>query len=156
MKLKHAIALVTGTNPERALASLLVLLAACHQAPHAASEQPPVPVIVRAVSEPPEAHGARYAGTIEPATRVDVAFKVSGYVGEVLQVKGADGRPRKVQEGDFVPSGTVLPVVRQGEYLEKVAAANAQLAQANATAGQAKTDWDRSRRLLASNAVPAA
>lgn len=156
MNVEHSLALVTGRNPERVLASLLVLVAACHQASHAASEQPPVPVVVRAVSEPSEARGARYSGTIEPATRVDVAFKVSGYVGELRQVKGADGRLRKVQDGDFVSSGTVLAVVRQGEYLEKVATANAQLAQAIATAGQAKTDWDRSRRLVASNAVPAA
>lgn len=156
MKVKTSVAFVTNTYREQALATLLVLLAACHGAPRTASEQPPVPVVVRAVSEPSEARGARYSGTIEPATRVDVAFKVSGYVGELLQVKGTDGRLRKVQEGDFVSSGTVLAVVRQGEYLEKVAAANAQLAQARATAGQAGTDWERSRRLVASNAVPAA
>lgn len=153
---RHSVAPLTGASPMRALASLLLMLAACHRSTDAASEQAPVPVVVRAVSEPTEIHGARYSGTIEPATRVDVAFRVSGYVGELLRVKASDGRLRTVQEGDVVSSGTVLAVVRQGEYLEKVAAANAQLAQAKATAGQAKTEWDRTRRLVASNAVPAA
>jgi multidrug efflux system membrane fusion protein len=55
-----------------------------------------------------------------------------------------------------VAAGTVLAVVREGDYLEKVAAANAQLAQAVANANQAQTDSDRSRRLVASNAAPAA
>lgn len=156
MHVRSSVALVQARNPRLSLASLLVLLAACHQGPHAASEQAPIPVVVRAVGDPSEARGARYSGTIEPATRIDVAFKVSGYVSELLQVKGVDGRLRKVQEGDFVSVGAALAVVRQGEYLAKVAAADAQLAQAKATAGQIKLDWERSRRLAASNAIPAA
>jgi len=154
MKLRHFRALVTARHP-RAVQTLL-LVAACHRSPRPASEQPPIPVVVRAVTEPSEARGARYSGTIEPATQVDVSFKVGGYVGELLQLRGADGKLRKVQEGDFVSAGTVLAVVRQGEYLEKVAAANAQLSQAKATANQAQTDKERTRRLVASNAVPAA
>lgn len=156
MKIQYSVASLSGTLAARAVASSLLILAACHRGPDTTSDQAPVPVVVRAVSEPSEVRGARYSGTIEPATRVDVAFRVSGYVREVLRVQGPDGRLRTVQEGDVVSSGAVLAVLRQGEYLEKVAAANAQLAQAKATAGQAEIDWNRSRKLVASNAVAAA
>ena len=132
-----------------------VLATGCH-ATRSPAPSPPTPVHVRAVSEPSDPRGARYSGTIESATRVDVAFKVGGYVRELLQVKDADGKLRKVQEGDAVAAGTVLAVVREGDYAQKVAAANAALAQASANAGQAKIDRDRTQRLLASNAVPVA
>jgi multidrug efflux system membrane fusion protein len=116
-----------------ALYSILAVLAvvpACH-GKQAKNSSPPTPIHVRAVHEPSDLRGARYSGTIEPATRVDVAFKVSGYVGQLLQVPGQDGKLRKAQEGDVVSAGTVLAVVRQGDYVQK-------------------------QRLLASNAVPVA
>jgi multidrug efflux system membrane fusion protein len=141
-----------------ALYSILAVLAvvpACH-GKQAKNSSPPTPIHVRAVHEPSDLRGARYSGTIEPATRVDVAFKVSGYVGQLLQVPGQDGKLRKAQEGDVVSAGTVLAVVRQGDYVQKLAAANAQLAHALANAGQAKIDHNRTQRLLASNAVPVA
>ena len=137
------------------IVTVLASLPGC-QAKRAAAEPPPTPVQVRPVREPSDARGERYSGTIEPATRVDVAFKVSGYVRELLQVKGEDGKLRKAQEGDVVTDGTVLAIVREGDYVQKVAAANAQLAQAIANANQAKIDRDRTQRLLATNAVAAA
>jgi RND family efflux transporter MFP subunit len=113
----------------------------------------PIPVLVRPVQDPSDTREARYSGTVEPATRVDVAFKVGGYVRELLEVKDLDGRPRKVQEGDLISAGTILAVVREGDYREKLAAANAQVAQAAASQSQAQLDYDRSKRLVASNAV---
>lgn len=141
--------------------SPVVLLASfaiggCHRHERTPATKAPTPVLVREVTEPRETRGARYSGTIEPATRVEVAFKVGGYVRELLQVKSDGGKPRKVQEGDVVSAGTVLAIVREGDYLEKVAAANAQLAQALANQTQAQLDADRSAKLLASNAVPVA
>ena len=137
------------------LIAILLAATACERI-HTATVSPPTPVQVRSVREPSDPRGARYSGTIEPATRIDVAFKVSGYVRELLQVKGADGKLRKVQEGDAVSAGTVLAVVREGDYQQKVAAANAQLAQAVANAGQAKIDSDRTQRLVAANALATA
>jgi multidrug efflux system membrane fusion protein len=71
----------------------------------------------------------------------------------LLEVTGADGKPRKVQEGDVVSAGTILAVIREGDYREKVAAANAQVAEATASLSQAQLDYDRSKKLVASNAV---
>jgi multidrug efflux system membrane fusion protein len=128
----------------------------CHRADTGTTGKAPIPVLVRSVQEPSDARGARYSGTIEPETRVDVAFKVGGYVRELLQVKSQEGTQRKVQEGDFVSAGTALAVVREGDYQEKVAAANAQLAQSMASQSQAQIDFDRSKKLLTYGAVPTA
>lgn len=144
-------------TPLRLSGLALTLLAfGCHPNDRATKPKAKVPVLVREVGEPRESRGARYSGTIEPATRVDVAFKVGGYVRYLHQVKGEGDKLRKVQEGDFVAAGTALAAIRAGDYVEKVAAANAGLAQALANQSQARLDADRSAKLLASNAVPAA
>jgi hypothetical protein len=46
-----------------------------------------------------QATATRYSAQIEPATRVDLAFKVGGYVEAISKVRGVDGKPRIVQEG---------------------------------------------------------
>lgn len=138
------------------LMGLLSISSGCHRRDTATAAKAPIPVLVRSVQDASDIRGARYSGTIEPATRVEVAFKVGGYVRELLQVKGQDGKLRKVQEGDFVSAGTALAVVRESEYQEKVAGARAELAKALANEGQAQLDYDRSVKLLAMNAVAAA
>ena len=138
------------------LIGLLFTSNSCHRDPSAAAAKVPIPVLVRAVQDAADIRGARYSGTIEPATRMDVSFKVGGYVRELLQVKGQDGKPRKVQEGDFVSAGAALAVVRESEYQEKVAAAKAEVAKATANRNQAQLDYDRSMKLVALNAVPVA
>jgi multidrug efflux pump subunit AcrA (membrane-fusion protein) len=110
------------------------------------------PVRVRLVEQRTELAGARYSGTVEPGTRVDVAFKVGGYVRELCQIKSG-GATRKIQEGDFVTRGTVLAVVRESEYMQHVGAGEAALAEATAAEKQAKLDFDRTEKLTASNSV---
>jgi len=78
--------------------------------------------------------------------QVDVAFKVAGYIESILQVRGADGRQRNVQDGDFVRRGTVLARVRDREYRDAVA-------QAEATLRQAKADFDRVAQLFENRSV---
>jgi multidrug efflux system membrane fusion protein len=46
-----------------------------------------------------------------------------------------------------------LAVIREGDYQEKVAGANAQVAQALASLSQAQLDFDRSKKLVAAKAV---
>jgi len=128
-------------------------LAACHRGDEANGPKAPIPVKVRTVEVPADARGARYSGSIEPATRVDLAFKVGGYIRELLQVKERDGTSRKVQEGDFVKAGSLLAVIRESDYQQKVAQANAQLAQAAASQKQAQIDYDRVQKLVATNAI---
>jgi multidrug efflux system membrane fusion protein len=113
-------------------------------------------VRVRLVEERSQLAGARYSGSVEPRTRVDLAFKVGGYVRELAQVRPREGGSRTVQEGDFVTRGTVLAVVRESDYQQKVGAAQAGLAEAVAAQKQAQLDVERAQKLLASHAVAAA
>jgi RND family efflux transporter MFP subunit len=89
------------------------------------------------------ASGGRYSATIEPATRVDVAFKVGGYVEWIAKTSGG----RVLQEGDPVESGQRLASVRQTDYFQKRDQAKAALAGAQAAAAQAKIDFDRAAHL---------
>ncbi len=128
-------------------------LAACAPKSEAPPEKIVTPVRVRVVEERAQLAGARYSGSVEPGTRVDLAFKVGGYIRELAQVKGDGGATRKVQEGDWVKQGTVLAVVRESDYETQVAAGNASLAEAVAAQKQAQLDFDRAQKLVASNSV---
>jgi multidrug efflux system membrane fusion protein len=102
------------------------------------------------------AQGQTYSGNIEPLTRVDVVFRLGGYVEEILRVQG-----RLVQEGDPVTKDTVLVKLRQNDYTVKVDEAKSQLDQAKfavtqseeAVKGQralrdkAQLDWTRAGNL---------
>jgi multidrug efflux system membrane fusion protein len=108
-------------------------------------QKPPTPVKVKAVQSGGEERGGRYSATILPFTQVDLAFKVGGYVREILQVRGADGRLRLVQEGDRVAKGTVLARLRESDYLVKLNQAKSQLAEAQAAGAEAKSQLNEAR-----------
>ena len=127
-------------------------LVACAAPKEAARPKVVTPVRVRVVEQSVQAEGAHYSGTLEPATRVDLAFKVSGYVQELAQVKAGD-QLRKVQEGDFISKGTVLAVVRENDYQQRVDAAKAGMAEAVALQHQSELDFDRAQKLEASAAA---
>lgn len=123
------------------------------KADDAARDKIVTPVRVRQVEEQSQLAGARYSGTVEPGTRVDMAFKVGGYVRDLAQIKVGGAPPRKVQEGDFVTKGTVLAVVRESDYEQKVGAATAAHAEALAAQKQAQLDFERAQKLAASNSI---
>jgi multidrug efflux system membrane fusion protein len=122
---------------------LAVGLAACGEE---RPEPVPLPVTVQPVSGGGPGGGMRYSASIRPDVQVDVSFKVSGYIEALLQVRGADGRMRNVQDGDFVRRGTVLAQVRDREYRDA-------LTQAQATLTQAKADFDRIAQLFENRSV---
>ncbi len=112
----------------------------------------PIPVRVKVVDKSTDAPSTRYSGVIAPATQVDLAFRVGGYVQTLLQVKdGAITRP--VQEGDVVKKGAVLATLRQADYLQRSAAANAAVAEAVAAEKQAQIEFDRTKTLFEKDAV---
>src|SRR5437762_4327330 len=93
-----------------------------------------------------EGEAAKYSAIVTPNAQVELAFRVSGYVVELYQTRGADGRLRPLQPGAPVVRGTVLARIRPSDYqavVDKsrgaqeeghagVAAAEAQLVQAQA------------------------
>jgi multidrug efflux pump subunit AcrA (membrane-fusion protein) len=100
---------------------------------------------------------AKYSAILTPNAQVDLVFRVSGYVVELYQTIGADGRMRPLEPGAQVAAGTVLARVRPSDYqavVDKdrgaqqeaeagVAAAQAQLVQAQANLAQAELDFAR-------------
>ncbi|MGD0125161.1 MAG: hypothetical protein ABSF46_07385 [Terriglobia bacterium] len=72
------------------------------------AEQALAPVQVTAVEAYSGREGVAYAANIIPYSQVVLSFKSGGYVQSILQVKGADGRTRNVQNGDWVQQGAVL------------------------------------------------
>lgn len=117
------------------------------------AEKPPTPVRVQAVGTSPVEQGQRYSATIAPYEQVNMAFKVGGYIREILQMRGVDGRLRNAQQGDTVKKGTVLARVRESDYTVKVNQAKSQLAQAQASYLKATQDWERATNLFATQSM---
>jgi RND family efflux transporter MFP subunit len=104
-----------------------------------------------------EAEPAKYSSILTPNAQVDLAFRVSGYVVELYQTTGADGRMRPLEPGAHVVAGTVLARLRPSDYQAVVdkargaqqeaeagaVAAEAQLVQAQASLEQAELDFAR-------------
>lgn len=89
-------------------------------------------VVQRVQQDSPE----RYAAIIAPVAQVDLAFQSAGVIERIHQLRGADGRMRDVQTGDFVAAGAELAVVRTTDYEHRVEQSTAQLQQAEAQQAQ--------------------
>jgi multidrug efflux system membrane fusion protein len=131
---------------------LAVASSACGRGKKEAEPTPPA-VRVQSVEAGPGQATARYSATINANSRVDVAFKVGGYVARVAQQRGVDGRPRLLQEGDRVAKGTELAALRQDDYVQRLQEAEASLAESIASHQQARVDGERAARLLASRSI---
>ncbi len=113
-----------------------------------AYEQPLLPVTVSQVQSTATGTAVRYSATVKPSVEVGLAFRVAGYVDDILTVRDDRGRLRGVQEGDRVQEGAALARVRQSDYQQKVEQIRAGLAEAQAGYENAKVDYDRAARLF--------
>ncbi|MGH7164009.1 MAG: efflux RND transporter periplasmic adaptor subunit [Nitrospiraceae bacterium] len=132
------------------------------------AQKPPTAVKVWLVEANTTEAGTRYSATIRPKSQVDLAFKVGGYVTQILQVPGQDGRLREVQEGDRVHKGAVLARLGESDYQVKRNQVNATLAEgeaakdqarsflaeAEASFEQAQADYGRAKNLLQMQSLP--
>lgn len=111
------------------------------------------PVRVEKVTIQSENASIRYTATVNPYSQVNLDFKVDGYVLEILQVEGADGRMRDIQEGDNVTKGLPLALVDPTEYLAKVVEAKSQLTEARATQQKDTEAYNRAQILYAEKSM---
>jgi RND family efflux transporter MFP subunit len=143
--------MTSGIEAKVAVALLVAAAAGCGRT-HAA-KPPARPVRVQAVRGEAASGGLRYSATIQPYEQVPLAFKAGGYVRELRQVVGPDGRRRHLQQGDAVTRGTVLARLQSSDYQERVNQARAQLAEADAGLTRARADAARAEALYAAQAL---
>lgn len=138
------------------LLGVLGLSAACSfTACNEVKSEPSLPTPVRiAVVQPLQVgNPAKYSASIVPYAQVDLAFKSSGYVERILQVKSADGGMRNVDAGDWVTKGTILALVQQQDYQDKLQQAKAQLSAAQAEYEKAKLGFARTSALYSAQSA---
>src|SRR5437660_3676392 len=116
--------------------------------------QPPRAVRLATVAPPQtSAETLRYSASILPYAQVDLMFRSSGYVTNVRQVRGADGRTRNIGTGDYVEQGLTLAHIRREDLQNQVAQAQAQLDQALAQHTKADHDFQSAKALYSTQSL---
>lgn len=155
------------TISRTAVSALVLLLAACGGKPAPKTGKQPSPVRVTAVEEFTPRSNERYSASLAPFAQVSVAPRTGGYVEEILQVRGADGRIRNAGLGDTVERGALLARLRVRDFDVKIreagsqldearksrGALEAQLEQARTMAAKAELDYERARQLFESKSL---
>src|SRR5260370_24420338 len=113
----------------------------------------PAPVRLAEVISYASPEGLRYSASIVPFAQASLSFKSSGYVTNIHQVVGADGRRRDVGTGDYVARGDVLAQIRQQDLKNQVDQAEAQASQATAQHFHAGQDFEHAKPLYATQSV---
>jgi multidrug efflux system membrane fusion protein len=146
MKITGRLAITAG------LLSLIAAMNGCHKETQVLAKSP-TPVHLSEVTLYASPEGLRYSASILPFAQASVSFKSSGYVTNIRQVVGADGRRRDVGTGDYVGRGTVLAQIRQQDLKNQLDQAEAQLSQAEAQHLQASQDNERAKALFATQSL---
>ncbi|MEI6667218.1 MAG: efflux RND transporter periplasmic adaptor subunit [Acidobacteriota bacterium] len=119
---------------------------ACKEPP--AYQQPVTPVTVAKAESVTTGTTVRYSATVKPSVEVGLAFKVAGYVDDILTTRDDRGHLRDVQEGDRVQKGAALASIRQSDYQQRVDQIRSGLSEAEAVYQNAKLDYERAVRLF--------
>jgi len=133
--------------------TLAIVSAGCGSAPQQTETPRATPVAVAEVQEYSGGEGVNYSASIVPYTQLPISFKSAGYVTEILQRPGPDGKPRNLQQGDYVKRDTVVATVRQADYQHTVEQYKGQLEQAQAARVKSEQDFARADALYKANAL---
>ena len=148
---------IPGHRPNPPLVLVVLLLTAglggCNHQSQIPS-QPPRAVRIATVAAPQmSGETLRYSASILPYAQVDLMFRSSGYVTNVRQVRGADGRTRDIGTGDYAEKGITLAHIRREDLQNQVAQAQAQLDQAAAQHTKADQDFQRAKALYSTLSI---
>lgn len=128
-----------------ALALLAAVSAAACARPES-YERPKTPVQLATAKAPTQQASRRFTASLEPIARVELAFKVGGYLQQLAQRPDMKGGQRVIEPGDRVKRGETLATLRTADYAQRVAearagsaVATAQLADAESTLARLKT-----------------
>jgi len=141
-----------STLKAAALLVLIVGASGCQQSTNVAAKSP-TPVRLADVALYSSSEGLRYSASVLPFAEATLSFKSSGYVTEIRQVMGADGRRRDIGPGDYVSRGAVLAQIRHQDLKNQLDQAAAMLSQAQAQNVQATLDYERAKALYATHSL---
>src|SRR5262250_3301385 len=134
------------------LFAMIAAASGCQQ-PTPIAPRRPVPVHLAEVALYSSSEGLRYSASVLPFAQASLSFKSAGYVTEIKQVMGADGRRRDIGSGDYVSRGTVLAQIRHQDLKNNLDQATATLSLAQAQYVEATKDYERAKTLYASESL---
>jgi RND family efflux transporter MFP subunit len=147
-KLKVGLGLVKAA----VLLALMTGINGCHQ-PTQVEAKSPTPVHLAEVTLVSSSQDLRYSASVLPFAQASLSFKSAGYVTQIRQVTGADGRRRDIGPGDYVSRGSVLAQIRHQDLTNQIDQATAMLHQAQAQQVVATLDYERAKSLYASQSL---
>ena len=134
------------------LFATIVATSGCQEPTKVAAKSPtPVHVVDVALYSPSE--DLRYSASVLPFAEAVLSFKSAGYVTEIKQVAGADGRRRDIGSGDYVAMGAVLAQIRHQDLKNQLDQATATLSAAQAQNVEATKDYERAKMLYGSESL---
>jgi RND family efflux transporter MFP subunit len=136
-----------------AVLSFAGVLGGCHRESQIHSQLPRAVRIATVAAPQTSAETLRYSASILPYAQVDLMFRSSGYVTNVRQVRGADGRTRDIGTGDYVEQGLTLAHIRREDLQNQLVQAQAQLDQATAQHTKADQDFQRAKALYSTQSL---
>lgn len=139
------------TRPHAVCAAVALLsVAACHsETPY---EKPITPVGVAVATEARPDGVTRYSATVDAVMKVELAFRVGGYVRSLGAVADGHGQ-RALREGDHVRKGQALATIDRTDNGERAQQVRAQLDEATAAAAQADRSLARAKALYDKDAL---
>ena len=141
-----------GLAKAAALLALMAVTNGCHQ-PTQVEAKSATPVHLVDVTLESSSQDLRYSASVLPLAQATLSFKSAGYVTEIKQVVGADGRRRDIGSGDYVNRGSVLAQIRHQDLKNQLDQAAATLSQAQAQHVEATQNYERAKALYATQSL---
>ena len=136
-------------------AEVFVLIAGASgcQQPTQATAKSATPVRVVDVALHSSSESQHYSASVLPLAQATLSFKSAGYVTEIKQVAGADGRRREIGAGDYVSRGALLAKIRHQDLKNQMDQAAAGVTQVEAQNLQASQDYERAKALYSTHSL---
>jgi RND family efflux transporter MFP subunit len=134
------------------LLGIVAATSGCQQ-PTTVAAKSPTPAHLVDVNLYSPSEDLRYSASVLPFAEATLSFKSAGYLTEIRQVVGADGRRRDIGSGDYVTRGTVLAQIRHQDLKNQLDQSTATLSLAQAQHVEATKDYERAKTLYASESL---
>ena len=141
-----------GPAKTAVLLAMMTATNGCHQQTHVEAKSP-TPVHLAEVTLDSSSEDLRYSASVLPFAQASLSFKSAGYVTQIKQVLGADGRRREIGSGDYVSRGSILAQIRHQDLKNQLDQAAATLGQAQAQHVEAAQDYERAKALYATQSL---